>query len=117
MRGLGADPRRQLLLRIAIAPAQEVDDVERLDLAEQLCAGIGLGALQRLLEQSERLEPGGDVLWAVDDLADADDDGNAVFRDVAIVLVSSCMFRPSLRGASAKQSSFREASWIASLLA
>src|SRR5438128_7467334 len=81
MRRLRTDACCELLLRIAIAPAQEADDVERLDLAEQPCAGVGLGTLQRLLEQRHRLEAFRDVLWPVDDLADADDDGNAVFRD------------------------------------
>src|SRR5205085_917371 len=63
------------------APAEKADDVERLDLAKQLCAGVGLGALQRLLEQRHRLEACAELLRPVDDLADADDDGNAVFRN------------------------------------
>ena len=49
MRRLDAEPLRELLFRIAIAPAQEIDDVERLDLAEQLAAAVLFGALQRLL--------------------------------------------------------------------
>src|SRR5438445_11196419 len=40
MRGLDAEPLRQQLFRIAIAPAQKVDDVERLRLAQQLCPGV-----------------------------------------------------------------------------
>src|SRR5262249_51638919 len=80
MRRLNAEPRRELLLRVAIAPAQEIDHIERADLAEQLGAGIGFRALQRLLEQIKRLEALLDLLRSVDDLADADDDGNAVFQ-------------------------------------
>ena len=79
MRRFGAEPSGKLLFRIAVAPAQEIDDVERADIAEQFAAAVGLRALQRLLEQGERLEAGSDVLRPVDDFADADDDGNAVF--------------------------------------
>ena len=81
MRRLGAEPRGELLFRIAIAPAQEIDDVERADLAEQFAAAVRFRALQRLFQQRERLEPGGDLLRPVDDFADADDDGNAVFGE------------------------------------
>src|ERR1044072_981576 len=35
MRRIGAEPRRKLLLGIAVAPAQEVDDVERAEFAEE----------------------------------------------------------------------------------
>ena len=79
----GLMPRRsdKLLLRIAVAPAQEIDDVERVDLAEQFAAAVRFGALQRLFQQSERLEACRDFLRAIDDFADADDDGDAVFGD------------------------------------
>ena len=79
MRRFGAEPSGKLLFRIAVAPAQEIDDVERADIAEQFAAAVGLGALQRLLEQGERLEASSDVFRAIDDFADADDDGNTVF--------------------------------------
>ena len=81
MRGIGAEPRRKLLLGIAVAPAQEIDDVERAELAEQFCPAVRLRAPHRLLEQRQRFEAGGDVLGPVDDFADADDDGNAVFGE------------------------------------
>ena len=42
MRRLDAEPAGQLLLRITVAPAQEIDDVERVDLAEQFAAGSPL---------------------------------------------------------------------------
>ena len=51
------------------------------DLAEQFAAAVRFGALQRLFQQSERLEAFGDFLRAIDDFADADDDGDAVFGD------------------------------------
>ena len=38
-------------------------------------------ALQRLLQQRERLETGGDLLRAIDDFADADNDGDTVFGE------------------------------------
>ena len=50
-----------------------------LDLAEQLAAAVRFGAPERLLQQRQRLEPGGDLLRTIDDFADADDDGDAVF--------------------------------------
>jgi hypothetical protein len=46
---------------------------------EQFGAGIELRAPNRLFQQRQRLEAIGDLLRAVDDLADADDDGSAVF--------------------------------------
>ena len=73
MRRIGAELCCELLFRIAVAPAQEIDDVERLDFAEQLCSGVGLGAPQRFLEQGEGFEAGGDLLGTVDDFTDADD--------------------------------------------
>src|SRR4029077_7068383 len=76
MRRVCADARRQLLLGVAIAPAQEIDDVERADLAKQFGAWVRLGALQRLFQQGEGLEAGRDLLWTVDDFADADDHGD-----------------------------------------
>ena len=52
MRGLGAEPRRKLLLGIAVAPAQEIDDVERAELAEQLCPAVRLRAPDALASSS-----------------------------------------------------------------
>src|SRR5437879_9091126 len=85
MRRRDAEALRQQFFRIAIAPAQETDDVERLHLAEQLCAGILFGPAQRLFQQIERLEAVGDLFRMVDDLADADDDGNAVWGAFGLV--------------------------------
>ena len=90
MRRLGAEPRGKLLFRIAVAPAQEIDDVERAELAEQFCPAVRFRALQRLFEQRQRLEAGGDVLGPVDDFADADDDGNAVFGEGGCCDIFSC---------------------------
>src|SRR5262245_2815726 len=42
MRRTGAEPRRELLLGIAVAPTQEIDDVERAELAEQFGPAVGL---------------------------------------------------------------------------
>ena len=81
MRGIGAEPRGQLLLGIAIAPAQEIDDVERAEFAKQFCPAVGFRAPHRLFKQRHRLEARGDVLRPVGDFADADDDGNAVFGE------------------------------------
>ena len=81
MRRIGAEPRRKLLLGIAVAPAQEIDDVERAELAEQFCSAVRLRAPHRFFEQRQRFEAGSDVLWPVGDFADADDDGNAVFGE------------------------------------
>ena len=89
MRRFGAEPSGKLLFRIAVAPAQEIDDVERADIAEQFAAAVGLGALQRLLEQGERLEASSNVFRAIDDFADADDDGNTVFGG-GYLGISSC---------------------------
>ena len=81
----------ELLLRIAIAPAQEIDDVERAELAEQFCPAVRLRAPHGLFEQRERFEAGGDVLGPVDDFADADDDGNAVFGERGLLFdIFSC---------------------------
>src|ERR1700694_3367916 len=76
-----AETGGEQLFRIAIAPAQEIDDVERLDIAEQFAAAVRLRALQRLLQQSERLEPGFQIRGPIGDLADADDNGDTVFGD------------------------------------
>jgi hypothetical protein len=38
MRGPGAQPVGEQFFRIAVAPAQEIDDIERPDLAEQFAA-------------------------------------------------------------------------------
>ena len=81
MRRIGAEPCRELLLGIAIAPAQKIDDVERTEFAEQFCPAVGLRAPHGFLEQRHRLEAGGDVLGPIGDFADADDDGNAVFGE------------------------------------
>ena len=44
------------------------------------CAPLScLGALERFFQQDQRLKAVLDVLGAIGDLADADDDGNAVF--------------------------------------
>ena len=75
---LDAETVGKLNFRIAVAPAQEIDDVERLDFAEQFGARVAFGALQRLFQQGERFEAFGNLLRTVDDFADADDDGNAV---------------------------------------
>jgi hypothetical protein len=64
--------------RIAVAPAQEVDEVERLDLTEQLAAAVLFGALERLLEQRERLEPRFQIRRTIGDFADPDNNGNAI---------------------------------------
>ena len=79
VRGLDAEAIGELAFGIPIAPAQEIDDVERADLAKQFGSAIRFGALERLFEQGKRLEAVLDVRWTIDDLADADDDGNAVF--------------------------------------
>jgi hypothetical protein len=79
MRRARADPRRQQLLRIAIAPADKTDHIERLNLAEQFCAGVGLRAPQRLFEERERFEARSNLLRPVDDFTHADDDRHAVF--------------------------------------
>ena len=84
MRRLDAEAVGELLLRIAVAPAQEIDDIERADIAEQFCTGVRLRALQGFLEQGERFEASGDFLGAIDDFADADDDGDAVFGDGSV---------------------------------
>src|SRR6266702_5357442 len=74
-----AEAASEQLFRIAVAPAQEIDDVERLDVAEQVAAAVRFGALQRGFQQRERLEAIGDFFRTIGDFADADDDGNAVF--------------------------------------
>src|SRR5260370_33128952 len=51
---LDAETFGELNLGIAVAPAQETDDVERLDPAKQFAAAVLLGALQRFLQQGER---------------------------------------------------------------
>ena len=53
---LDAELLRQPDFRIAVAPAQKVDDVQRLDLAQELAAAILFGALERLFKQGEGLE-------------------------------------------------------------
>src|SRR5271169_790975 len=93
MRRLDAEARCKLLFGIAITPAQEIDDVERADLAKQFGPGVLLSALERLLEQRERLEARADVPGPVDDFADADDNGNAVFGDGGSGVGHSLSFR------------------------
>ncbi len=99
---LDAEPVGKLPRRILIAPAQEVDDVERADLVQEFAAAVLLGPRQRLLEQRERLKTILDVFRAIDDLADADDDGNAVFGELAmffsIILNLSSQLAIALRG-------------------
>ena len=85
MRRIGAEPRRELLFWNAVAPAQEIDDVERAQLAEQLCPAVRLRAPDGLFEQRHRLQACGDVLGPVGDFADADDDGNTVFGEGGVV--------------------------------
>ncbi len=75
---LDAETVGELLLRIAVTPAQEIDDIERLDFAEQFAAAVLLGTLQRLFQQDERLEAFGNLLRTIDDFANTDDDGDAV---------------------------------------
>ena len=57
------------------------NDVERAELADQLGAGVRFRAPHRLFEQRQRFEAGSDIRRPVDDFADADDDGNAVFGE------------------------------------
>ena len=45
---------------------------------DQLGSGVIFRTADRLFQERQRLEPLRDVLGTVDDLADADDDGNAV---------------------------------------
>ena len=124
MRRLDAEPLRELLLRIAIAPAQEIDDVERADLAEQLCRRCPLRrACSACSSRVERLEAVGDLLRPIDDFADADDDGNAVFGRGMLAFFlfrfqASIRVRPYVVIASeAKQSmSPLRRDWIASSL-
>ena len=42
---LDAEAVGELLFRIAVAPAQEIDDIERGDFAQQFAAAVGFGAL------------------------------------------------------------------------
>jgi len=52
-----AEAAGQQLFRIAVAPAQEIDDVERADVAEQFAAAVRFGAPQRGFQQRERSRP------------------------------------------------------------
>ena len=81
MRRADAKPRREQFFGVAVAPAQEVDDVQRAEFTDQLGATVGFRAPHRLFEQRERFEAGGNIRRPVDDFADADDDGNAVFGE------------------------------------
>src|SRR5260370_1950264 len=78
---LDAETHRELLFRIAVAPAEKIDDVERADIAEQFAPGVLLGALERFFDQGEGLEAGTDFFRAVDDFAHSNNDGNAVVGD------------------------------------
>ena len=78
---LDAETAAELDFRIAVAPAQETDDVERFDFAQQFAAAVRFGALERLFEQGEGLETFGNLFRTIDDFADADDDGNPVVGD------------------------------------
>src|SRR6202166_1767572 len=78
---LDAETVRELDFRVAVAPTEKVDDVERADLAKQLAACVFFRAPESLLEKRERLEARGDFLRAIDDFADADNDGDAVFGE------------------------------------
>src|SRR3979411_2757679 len=82
VRWFDAETVGELNFRIAVAPAQEIHNVERLDFAKQLAAAVLFGALQRLLEQGEGFETFGNLFRTIDDFTDADDDGNAVFGNV-----------------------------------
>src|SRR3954470_20633152 len=77
MRRADAEPLREKLLRITIAPAQEVDDVERAGVLDQLGAGIMFCTADRLVEQRQRLPTGADGLGAIAGLSDAGRDGDA----------------------------------------
>src|SRR5882724_5321672 len=74
-----AEAAGEQLFRIAVAPAQEIDDVERADVAEQFAAAVRFGAPQRGFQQREGLEAISDLFRTIGDFADADDDGDAVF--------------------------------------
>jgi hypothetical protein len=78
---LDAETVGELNFRIAVAPAQEIDDVERFDLAKQFAAAVLFGAPERLNQQGEGLEAFGDFFRAIDDFSDADDYRDAVFGD------------------------------------
>src|ERR1700730_2935616 len=108
------DPKTigELPFGIAVAPAEEIDDVERVDFAKQFAAAVLLGALERFDQEGERFEALGNLFWTIDDFADADDDGDKVmgegggwhcflFRFLGSQFTR--VFSPSLR-AQAKQS-------------
>src|SRR5258706_1599492 len=78
---LDAETVGELLLRIAVTPTQEIDDIERLDFAKQFGARVRFGTLQRLLQQGERLEAFKNLLLTIDDFTDADDHGDAIVGD------------------------------------
>src|SRR5260370_853410 len=106
MRWRGTDPRRELPFRIPVAPAQEIDDVERADLAEQLGAGVSLRALQGSSRQGARPAAGGEVRGPAADCAGPGDDGEAVLGGGGCFIFflfpfpnPRRSFCPSLRGA------------------
>src|SRR5882724_4359163 len=81
VRGSNAETIGKLPGGVLITPAQEIDDVERLNLAQQFSTRVLLGARERLFEQRERFQTFGNLLRAIRDFADADDDGNALVGD------------------------------------
>src|SRR5258705_4418813 len=81
MLGLDAETGGELNFRIAVAPAQEIDDVERFDVDQQFAAAVRFRALERSDQKSEGLKAFGNLLRTIDDFADADDDGDAGLGD------------------------------------
>ncbi len=96
--GFDAETLGERNFRIAVAPAQEIDDVERGDLAQQLGAAVRFGTPQRLFQQDEGLEAFGDVPGAVHDFSDADDDGDAVVGNGGGWVFHSFLFSLSQQG-------------------
>src|SRR5260370_28445105 len=66
VRRLEAEALCKLPLGITIAPAQEIDDVERADLAEQFGPSVLLRTLERCFQQREPLEACGSFLLPVE---------------------------------------------------
>jgi hypothetical protein len=90
MRWRDAESCREQLLRVAIAPAQKIHNVERVDFTEQRRVGVLGRASHRRLEQRQRFEACGQFRRMIGDFADADDDGNAVVGDTGRVIRHSC---------------------------
>src|ERR1700730_13632552 len=72
---LDAETVRTLDFRVAVAATEKVDAGGRADPAKHVAACVFFRALESLLEKRERLEARGDFLRAIDDFADADNDG------------------------------------------